>query len=110
MSDVIGQTQAGPLEKIPNLKSRQRAIYYRPFKKPDGTVEWLETRLLPSDAQGRELYLSKGFRLKPPTDTTTPEVILEDEEKEALRAEVQELRNQIKMAKVREARGKKEET
>jgi hypothetical protein len=26
MSDVIGQTQVGVLEKIPNLKKRQRSI------------------------------------------------------------------------------------
>ena len=100
MAGVIGQSQAGPIEEIPNLKKRQRSIYYRPVKK-DGSVQWLETKLLPSDAQGRELYLSKGFRLSPPTEVI-PEQI--DQEKEVLLAENADLRNKLKMANARAAR------
>lgn len=103
MADVIGQTQAGVLERIPNLKKRQRSIYYQPIKQGDGSVQWLETRPLPSDAQGRELYLSKGFRLSPLTEVVPEKA---DTEKEALLSENTELRNQLKMAKAREAKGK----
>ena len=93
---VIAQSQAGPIERVPNLKKRQRSIYYQ----PDGKGGWLQTRPLPSDANGRELYLSKGFRLKP-EDTPTSE-----SEKETLLAKVNDLENKLKMAKAREARGK----
>ncbi len=105
MSDVIGQTRAGQLEEVPNLKKRQRAIYYRPIRHEDGTVEWLETLPLPSDAQGRELYLSKGFRRSPPTDEPTP-----DEGKaDTLLAENAKLKKQLQMANARAAKGKKKE-
>lgn len=41
-------------------KHRERAIYER----PDGKGGWIQTDLLPSDADGRELYINKkGFRL-----------------------------------------------
>jgi hypothetical protein len=69
-------------------------------------VEWITTQLLPSDASGRELYQSKGFRLQPPSKNVTPEKVMVDEEKESLLARVKELENQVKMAKAREARGK----
>ena len=106
MADVIGQSPAGVIERIPNLKKRQRAIYYR--EEPRGSGNWTPTQLLPSDAQGRELYLSKGFRLSPPTETA--EQVTVDNEKEVLLSEVADLRNQLKMAKAREARGKTKES
>ena len=108
MSEVIGQSMAGPIEKIPNLKKRQRAIYWR----EDAHGNWTPTRLLPSDAPGRELYLSKGFRLSPPkpTDTATPEQVAAEQEKEVLLAENARLRQLLsekpvdRMAKARAAR------
>jgi hypothetical protein len=104
MSDVIGSSPVGIIEKIPNLKKRQRSVYYRPINQGDGTVDWETTKLLPSDAQGRELYQSKGFRLSLPSNNpATPEV---DSEKDSLIARNKELENQLKMAKAREARGK----
>ena len=106
MAEVIGQTQAGQLESIPNLKKRQRSIYYCPIKQEDGSVQWLETQLLPSDAQGRELYLSKGFRLSPPGDTATPEQVTAEQEREVLLSENTRLRNELKMAKARAAKKK----
>lgn len=111
-TEVIGATAVGPMEKIPNLKKRQRAIYYRPFPKADGTVEWMATQLLPSDAQGRELYLSKGFRLSPPKpmDTVAPESVTVDQEKETLLAENTRLRRELGLAKAREVNRKKKET
>jgi len=102
MAGTTGRTQAGILENIPDLKKRQRSIYYCPVKQADGSVQWLETCPLPSDMQGRELYLSKGFRLSPPGEPTEPE-----KEKEDLLSENARLKNELKMAKVREARGKK---
>ncbi len=98
MSEVIGTSPAGQIEKIENLKKRQRTIYWRPIKDEEGNViNWVETQPLPSDSQGRELYFSKGFRLSPPrTDTTAPEgftvVDTVDQEKEDLLAENQRLR------------------
>ena len=106
MAEVIGQTQVGAIERIPNLKKRQRSIYYQPINQTDGSVQWLETRPLPSDAQGRELYLSKGFRLSIPTEPATPEEA--DKEKEVLLSENADLRNQLKMANARAARKPKE--
>lgn len=111
-NEVIGHSQAGPIEEIKNLKKRQRAIYYRPVKHGDGSVEWQPTQLLPSDMQGRELYLSKGFRLSPPkpTDTATPEQVTAEQEREVLLAENQRLRQLLsekpvdRMAKARAAR------
>jgi hypothetical protein len=88
---------AGPIETIPNLKKRQRSVYWR--KVGD---QWIQTNLLPSDATGRENYLSKGFRLKPPSDTPEPE--------DSLLAENKLLKQQLAMAKAREAKAKKEDT
>ena len=47
---------------------RERSVYYRPITQVDGTVVWAKTELLPSDAIGKEQYLSKGFTLSPPED------------------------------------------
>ncbi len=110
-SEVVAKSPAGNIEKVPNLKKRQRSVYYRPVKNQDGSVDWQPTQLLPSDAVGRELYLSKGFRLNPPklTDTATPNEVTVDQEKETLLAENTKLRQQLQMAKAREARkGNKE--
>ncbi len=101
-TEVIARSQAGDIVKIPNLKKRQRSTYYR----PDGKGGWLPTRPLPSDANGRELYQSKGFRLSIPSETVTPEQVA-DTEKEDLLAENKRLRDQLAMSKAREARGKK---
>jgi hypothetical protein len=97
MSDVIAQSPAGAIERIPDLKKRQRSIYYRPVEK-NGSVEWQPTQLLPSDATGRELYFSKGFRLSIPNPT-------EEVERDLL-AEVTSLKQQLNMAKAREAKKK----
>ncbi len=77
------------IEKLPNLKKRQRSVYYR----PDGQGGWMETQLLPSDAQGRELYLSKGFRLTPPSPLS--DVATSDTEKEGLYAEISKLKQEL---------------
>lgn len=106
-TETIGRTQVGPMEKIPNLKSRQRSIYYCPIKQTDGTVQWLETRMLPSDASGRELYLSKGFRLSLPKDEEVVTPPVDDGKEEAYLAEIKALKAQLSMANARSARGKK---
>lgn len=85
---VIGSTPAGQIESLPNLKRRQLSVYERPNMGENGQIEWMDTRPLPADLQGRELYLSKGFRLKgvkPPVD----------EEKDAMRAEIAQLRSKL---------------
>ena len=88
---LLAETPAGPVERI-KLKKRHRSVYYRPFKNEDGTVSWIPTLPLPSDALGRELYLGKGFRLKPPNeDAVAPEPLV-DSEKESLYKEIKELR------------------
>lgn len=84
---TIGQTMAGPIENIPNLKKRQRAVYWRKI----GDT-WVETKLLPSDATGRENYLSKGFRLKPPSNEPEPEKSSLDEIK-LLRQQIKDLKS-----------------
>ena len=40
-------------------KHRERGIYER----PDGKGGWMQTTPLPSDAEGKELYTQKGFKL-----------------------------------------------
>jgi hypothetical protein len=106
-NEVIGQSQAGPIEKIPNLKKRQRAIYYR-----EVNGEWQPTQPLPSDAVGRELYFSKGFRLSipKPTDTATPDVTAIDTEKESLLAEVTRLKKELGLVKARATKKEKSES
>jgi hypothetical protein len=94
---TIGQSAVGPIEKIPDLKRRQRDIYWRKI----GDT-WEKTQLLPSDATGRELYLSKGFRLTPPSD--------KEPEDNTLLAENKSLKLQLQMAKAREAKAEKKET
>jgi hypothetical protein len=47
-------------------KRRERACYYRRITVIGGEMIWVRTGLLPSDAVGREYYLTKGFRLSPP--------------------------------------------
>mgnify|MGYP001557778874 CR=1 FL=1 len=91
MNEVIGNTPAGVLERIPNLKKRQRSIYYREI---NGV--WMQTGLLPSDAQGRELYLAKGFRLTPPSDVEFLPVMESDTEKDKLYAEIADLKEQLR--------------
>ncbi len=90
MSQEIGNSPAGILEKIPNLKRRQRSIYYREI---NGV--WMQTGLLPSDALGRELYLGKGFRLTPPTGVEFQPVSKTDPEKDQLYAEIARLKEQL---------------
>lgn len=53
---------------MPKLKRRERAYYYRRVTVKGGDMIWVRTGLLPSDAEGREYYLSKGFRLTPPSE------------------------------------------
>jgi hypothetical protein len=104
MSDVIGQSQVGQIEKIPNLKKRQRSIYYQ----PDGRGGWLPTRPLPSDATGRELYLSKGFKQTVPQEVIpiveVPKVPEVDTDKEGLLSEITLLKKQLQMANARSAK------
>lgn len=95
---TLGQTQVGPIEKVP-LKSRVRAIYWR--EHPQGSGNWVQTNPLPADASGRENYLNKGFRLKPPG---------EPEPESPLVAENRLLKQQLQMAKAREAKAEKKET
>ncbi len=73
-------------------KRRQRIHYYRQWVLPDGTKEWGQTALLPSDTEGKAYYLAKGFRLDPPEGTefsltNTAEKIRK--ENEALKAEAE---------------------
>jgi len=66
-TQVLARSPAGNIEPVANLKKRQLAVYYRPVKDDAGNViDWVTTRPLPADFAGRELYLSKGFRLTPP--------------------------------------------
>lgn len=87
---VLAQSQAGPIEAVPNLKRRKLAVYWRPHTNPDGTTEWIQTRPLPVDTLSKELYFNKGFRLEKPSEVPVPEVD-KDDEKEALVAEVARL-------------------
>ena len=95
---TLAESPAGPIEQVPNLKKRQTSIYWRPHVTPDGETIWIETLPLPSDLQGRETYLAKGFRLSPPQDEVPPLVVV-DEEKERLYAEVASLHQQLEEAK-----------
>jgi hypothetical protein len=95
MPQVIGNSPAGQIESVENLKKRQRSIYWRPINNDNGEViGWIETQLLPSDSSGRELYFSKGFRLSPPKDEEHNDgfTVQVDSEKEELLAENERLR------------------
>ena len=114
VTEVLGRSPAGNIETIPNLKKRQRSVYYRPSVDEDGKMSWCPTAPLPSDAQGRELYLSKGFRLKPPSSDAGVAQIqsVVDLEKEGLLAENARLRSlleakQLEPKKVKHRRTKR---
>ena len=70
METVLGTTPAGNMEAIPDLKRRQRAVYFREIPAKDGQKLWRPTLPLPSDPMGKEQYLTKGFRLTPPETTS----------------------------------------
>lgn len=101
-NEVIGQVPSGvgneklAIEKIPNLQDRTKAIYWRPFKHPDGRIEWMPTLPLPADATGREQYLAKGFRLSDPSKEQEAEAAT-DGEKDTLKEELAELREQNRL-------------
>ena len=80
---VLGQTPAGIIEPVPNLKKRQTHRYWRQIN-----GEWVQTHPLPSDAVNKDLYLSKGFRLYPPGEDPI------EKEREVLYAEIAELRKE----------------
>jgi len=85
MSEQLGTSPVGIMERLPNMKKRERSIYYREI---NGV--WMQTGLLPSDMQGRETYLSKGFRLSPPDNVEfTP--VESDKEKDQLLAKLAEI-------------------
>jgi len=73
VQEVLAQTQAGNIVTVPDMKRRQRAIYWRPNYGDDGEiVGWRPTMLLPSDPLSQIQYLAKGFRLTPPGDDEVP--------------------------------------
>ena len=81
---VLAQSPAGPIEQVPNLKKRQRALYWRPMT-VKGETQWIQTLPLPADPISRDIYFAKGFRLSPPPEGEAPQMV--DTEKEALLAE-----------------------
>lgn len=98
------QSPAGPIEPIPDLKRRATATYWRPYTKEDGSTEWIATRPLPADMEGKELYLNKGFRLTPPAKETSALVKEVDLDKEALATENALLRVQLEQLKKSKAK------
>ena len=102
--EVLAQTQAGNIVTVPDMKRRQRAIYWRPNYGDDGEiVGWRPTMLLPSDPLSQIQYLAKGFRLTPPGDDEVPASF---EEQENLTTENTTLREQnseqaVALAKMR---------
>ena len=103
------------MEKVPDLKRRQRSIYYRRITVKGGDMIWIQTGLLPSDPLGRLYYESKGFRLTPPGGTefapSSPEQKPEDKSEKdrqinALLEEVRLLRAEVEASKVKK-RGRK---
>ena len=99
VTEVLAKSPAGPIEQVPNLKKRQTTRYWRPFKDEEGNIFWMQTLPLPSDASGRELYLSKGFRLSPPKTGEGNELTAEETAVEALRAENARLRAMLEEQK-----------
>ena len=89
----LGNSPAGVIEKVDNLQDRTKAIYWRPYKHEDGSIEWMPTLPLPADAQGREQYLAKGFKLSDPSKE--PSEASTDAENEALKAEIAALKAQL---------------
>jgi len=87
------QSPAGPIEQVPNLKRRQRAVYYREIQ-----GKWHPTMPLPADAVNKELYLNKGFRLSPPGEESAI-ANSPDLDKEALLAEIKRQDDEIKQLK-----------
>jgi len=51
-------------------KSRMRAVYYRQVFDKQGNGEWVPTTPLPADLFGQMQYFGKGFRAKPPVEST----------------------------------------
>ena len=94
---VAAQSPAGPIEPVANLKRRQRDLYWRPIQNSEGTVVWAKTLLLPSDAQSKENYMAKGFRLSPPGVGTVP--TSPNSDTEALLAEIKRQDVEIKQLK-----------
>lgn len=108
MVEQVGNSPAGVIEKIPNLAYRIRARYWRNFGTAD-KPEWRQTDPLPADIVGQAQYLSRGFRLDNPNEVK-PEVKETVDEVAKLQEENKLLRQQLNMAKAREARGKKQES
>ena len=55
--EVIGRTQAGPIEKLPNLKKRQRAIYWR--EDPKGSGNWIQGKHPPMITKNQFLLVQE---------------------------------------------------
>lgn len=91
---VLARSPAGNIEAVENLKKRKLAVYWRPHTDPDGNTAWIQTLPLPADALSKEQYFAKGFRLTKPSDAPE-EVVVKDDEKERLYAEIAQLREQL---------------
>ncbi len=85
---------------LPKLQRRERAYYYRRITVQGGDMVWVRTGLLPSDSQGREYYLTKGFRLTPPGENEFVELATAEAVSEKQK-EVDRLEEEVKALKLK---------
>ena len=110
MSEQIGNSPAGVIEKIPNLAYRTRARYWRPVKDKDNKIiDWIQTEPLPADVVGQAQYLSKGFRLDNPKEIPVVEKSEDVDDKVKLYQEIAQLKAELAEVKSKKlGRPKKE--
>ena len=94
-TETLARSPAGPIEPVKDLKRRKQRVWWRPHTDPEGNVSWVQTRPLPDDLGSREQYLAKGFRMTPPKDKEAPAESTPDSEKDALYAEIAQLREKV---------------
>ena len=108
--EQLGNSPAGIIEKIPGLAYRTRGRYWRNFGTKDKPA-WRQTDPLPSDIVGQAQYLARGFRLDNPNEVkpVIEQPKADNPDMDAILEENKRLRQELNLAKAREARFKKKE-